>query len=405
MSHLLIISHDIVGSRMAGVGIRYYEMARALSATHQITVAAPAPCDLLLAGVRTINYREGGYPSLAQEVREAEAVLCYPGTLCNIYDILPDTTPVIVDGYDLDILEQLVIQARQRTFDVDKWRRDTNAYVLKRGDFFICATNRQRDWWLGGLDAANRINLSNYMADPTFRRLIDIVPFGIPPVEPQSTRRVIRRVLPNVGDKDDVVLWGGGVWEWFDPMTLVRAAQLLARSHPHIKFVFPGVAHPASQGGEVLPVQAQFQNLCKDSGLLDTRIFLGAWAPYADWQNYLLESTVGISLHHDHVEAHFSARTRVMSYIWAALPMVLTQGDELSALVAQHGVAVLVAHGDAPGVAQAILRAITISRDRKCQTLFRGLQSQFSWRKCVEPIDRFLQRPSRAADIVRGPAT
>ncbi len=41
MSKLLIISHDHIGERMAGVGIRYFEIACALAASHDVILAAP----------------------------------------------------------------------------------------------------------------------------------------------------------------------------------------------------------------------------------------------------------------------------------------------------------------------------------------------------------------------------
>src|SRR6185503_14501838 len=47
--HLLIISHDVVGSRMAGPGIRCWEMARVLSAQQPVTLIAPQPIDRPLA--------------------------------------------------------------------------------------------------------------------------------------------------------------------------------------------------------------------------------------------------------------------------------------------------------------------------------------------------------------------
>ena len=41
MSKLLIISHDHIGERMAGAEIRYFEIACALAASHDVILAAP----------------------------------------------------------------------------------------------------------------------------------------------------------------------------------------------------------------------------------------------------------------------------------------------------------------------------------------------------------------------------
>ena len=51
---------------------------------------------------------------------------------------------------------------------------------LDHGDFFICASEAQRDFWIGALHSRGRINPLTYADDPTLRRLIDVVPFGLP---------------------------------------------------------------------------------------------------------------------------------------------------------------------------------------------------------------------------------
>src|SRR5262249_10250561 len=51
---------------------------------------------------------------------------------------------------------------------------------LRDGDYFICASEAQRDFWIGTLHSHGRINPLTYADDPTLRRLIDVVPFGLP---------------------------------------------------------------------------------------------------------------------------------------------------------------------------------------------------------------------------------
>lgn len=47
MAHILILSHDVIGTRMAGTGIRYWELAHALAATQPVVLLAPQPPDLV----------------------------------------------------------------------------------------------------------------------------------------------------------------------------------------------------------------------------------------------------------------------------------------------------------------------------------------------------------------------
>ena len=41
-----------------------------------------------------------------------------------------------------------------------------------------------------------------------------------------------------------MLLWGGGMWNWFDPLTVIKAVAELARSRPHLRLVFLGTRHP-----------------------------------------------------------------------------------------------------------------------------------------------------------------
>jgi len=40
------------------------------------------------------------------------------------------------------------------------------------------------------------------------------------------------------------VLWGGGIWNWLDPITLVKAWQKVIASYPNARLVFLGTRHP-----------------------------------------------------------------------------------------------------------------------------------------------------------------
>src|SRR5690606_24914243 len=103
---------------------------------------------------------------------------------------------------------------------------------------------RQRDWWLGQLEAHGRINPATYGADPTLRRLVDVVPYGLPAEPPVATRPLIKGVWAGITPTDKVVLWGGGLWPWLDPLTAIRAIYLLQQARPEIKLIFPGTRHP-----------------------------------------------------------------------------------------------------------------------------------------------------------------
>ena len=99
--------------------------------------------------------------------------------------------------------------------------------ALLRGDFFTCASQRQRDFWLGSLSALGRVNAYNYAADNLLERLISVVPYGLPSQPPRRQAHGLRGTVPGIGPFDKVVLWGGGVYNWLDPVSVLRAVDRL----------------------------------------------------------------------------------------------------------------------------------------------------------------------------------
>jgi hypothetical protein len=108
---------------------------------------------------------------------------------------------VIVDLYDPFHLEQLE-QTKEhppetRRLVVNHAVAEANKQCL-RGDFMVCASEKQRDFWLGHLAALGRLNTVSYDDDVTLRSLIDVAPFGISPVPPQRSRPALKGVVPGI---------------------------------------------------------------------------------------------------------------------------------------------------------------------------------------------------------------
>ena len=124
---------------------------------------------------------------------------------------------IIVDLYNpfnLESLEMFKDSEISERLRIDQ----SNNYIIKLqlaiGDFFICASEKQRDYWTGMLSAMGRINPYSYDADNTLRSLIDVVPFGIPSDPPKRGGSSIAGVIPNIKEGDKILLWGGGIWNW-----------------------------------------------------------------------------------------------------------------------------------------------------------------------------------------------
>jgi glycosyltransferase involved in cell wall biosynthesis len=267
----------------------------------------------------------------------------------------------VVDGYDPLLAEWLFIESRHEvTTQQAYWRERmtalTQQYLI--GDFYLCASERQRDWWLGLLEAHGRINAHTFRQDNTLRKLIDVVPFGLPAAPPIKTQPAIKGVWDGVAVEDKLLLWGGGLWPWLDPLTAIEAMRLVAQQRDDVRLVFPGTKHPNPLLSGMKTKTEDAKDLAARLGLINRHVFFGDWVPYERWGDVLLESDVALSLHQDTLEARLAFRSRMLEYIWAGLPTIATTGDATSDLIAQHNLGVVVNYGDVAAVADAILRLL-----------------------------------------------
>jgi hypothetical protein len=105
-----------------------------------------------------------------------------------------------------------------------------------------------------------------------------------------------------------------------------------------------------------------------------------------------------VTLHQgETLESRLSFRSRVLDYIWAGLPVVATEGDAISELIAAYDLGALVAGGDADGVAAALLRLLDLPRAAFGVGQARA-RAALTWERAVEPLARFCRAPHRAAD-------
>ncbi|MCC6168997.1 MAG: glycosyltransferase family 4 protein [Caldilineaceae bacterium] len=403
---LLIISHDIVGAQMAGPGIRAVQLARAVAPHLPVTLAVPAatPPDLGAVPFDVAAYDLERWETLAPLVEEHATCLA-AGDLVGRFPALGNgPAALVVDGYDPVLAEWLAV-CRHLPLETQHplWqaRLAYHPAQFHLGDFFICAGERQRDWWLGQLEAHGRINPATYAEDPTLRRLVDVVPYAMPdtPLHAAHAARdpLIKGVWPGIAATDRLILWGGGLWPWLDPLTAIRAMTQVASRQPAAKLVFPGTRHPNPAMAEMPSHHAAALALAEQEGLLDRHVFFGDWVPYADWPAVLAESDVAISLHLDTIETRLAFRSRILEYLWAGLPVVATGGDATGDLVAAYAVGEIVNVQDVAGVAAALLRLLDEAPAARAEGFGRA-RRELTWSHAAAPLIAFCQAPRRAPD-------
>lgn len=399
MSNVLIISGDVVDRKMGGMGVRYWEIAHALARSCSVTLAVPDSSSLTSDIVRVVPY---AYPDESLEtLARQQDVIVLQGFVMHFHPYLRDLgIPLAVDLYVPYLLEGLAWHNQEHEWE--RWIPDYEEYLrvqtelLRAGDFFFCASERQRDYWLGWLHAHKRLNPHTYREDPTGRHLIDVVPFGIPATLPEHKQPVLRGVHPAIRPQDVILLWAGGLWEWLDPLTVIRAVASLAPRYPHLRLVFFGTQHPNPLVKMRMPERAV--ELAQQLGVLGRQVIFLDWVPYHKRFDYLLESDIGVSAHPVHLETRFSFRTRMLDYLRASLPMVTTEGDIWASWVQEYQLGQVVPAGDVTAYAHAIELLLSPEERQRCRERSLALQEQLTWDRVIEPLRRFCLAPRMAPD-------
>ena len=399
---VLVLTDDSVGERMAGPAIRAWNIAEVLAASHDVRLASTRKVSGVGPGTGSFEVCDGRGDRLRALAVGQHVIVLQGFTLRNNPWLAHTGARLVIDLYDPIHLEMLEggqhHSPAEQTFMLSGGL-DALRIQIELGDFFLCATNRQRDLWLGHMSALGRVNFASYRQDVTLRKLIDVAPFGIPEIPPPAGLGAIKGVIPGIEQGDQVLLWAGGVYNWFDPATLIRAVAALVPDLPRLRLVFMGTKHPSVDDLSTVVLAAAIE-LSSTLGLLDRNVFfLEGWVPYAERGRYLTDADIGVSTHFLHVETAYSFRTRMLDYLWAGLPIVCSEGDEFAGLVAAHGLGAAVPTGDAPVLADA-LRQLLTSPDRLAEARLSvsRLAPSYRWRAVLAPLVAYCADPWSAAD-------
>jgi glycosyltransferase involved in cell wall biosynthesis len=408
---VLVVTPEPIGARMAGPAIRARELGRALARSGRVGAVTVAS----LAAVEPVPGDDDGVALVpALDADALRLLVAQAGSVVIQGDVLGlrpwlagADVPVVVDAYDPFHLEQLeqaraLGEARRRAVVRDCVRALNRQ--LARADLVLCATARQRALWIGHLAALGRVNPVVYDADPAhdLSGLLAVVPFGVPEAPPRAgDRAMVSAAVPGIGPDDELVLWGGGLYDWFDPDTVIRAVGRLATTRPRLRLLFLGGAHPA-QAGVGAGTAARARALAEELGLLGTAVhFYSGWVPHADRDRWLGSALVGVSAHHAHVETEFSFRTRIVDYLWAGLPVVTTDGDALGARLQGAGAGIAVPEADVDAYTAALGELLEdAGRRAAAAAAARELAGDFGWDRVAAPLVDFCAAPRRAPDLL-----
>jgi glycosyltransferase involved in cell wall biosynthesis len=370
---VLVLIQGPLGNRLTGPEIRGWEIARAFAARgHSVTAAASVEAPTTREGIPVVPRARR---SVVKQLRRHDVVV---GPVIPPYALIAGRRCLrVADLYDPVELELATIGGWRAERHVAQ-QRGSRRLQQRWAEIIVCANERQRERLLLDLDNLHR---------PGGPPAVLTVPMGLPDAPEPVTGHALRDKFPEIGADDPLVLWWGSVWRWLDAGTVVEAIGQLAKRVPEIRLVITA-GKPANSATDALNVAEDVREQARDRGLLDRNVFfLDEWVPFDERHRFLGDADVGVTLHAATPEATLAARARYMDYVWASVPSVLAEGDEVADELAAVGAARLVPPHDPAATAAALEALIDDPAARAAaRAACEALAAKYQWSKLVSPL-------------------
>ncbi len=396
---IMLVTLEPISRSMAGPAIRAVEMAKQLAGEFAVTVASPVaqPVEEQLAPITGVNILTGANrQTMYREALDNDVLIIQSNVLRPFPKLAELGKYLVVDLYD-PYLFSVLVQYKNEKVAADASYRLMHKVLeqhMLNADFSICASEIQRDYWIGRYCALGRLTPVLYDFDPSMRKLIDVVPFGRETLAPVRNGPGLREEIDAIGPDDVVLLWGGGIWDWFDPLTVIEAVAKAKDRVPNLRLVFMGMKSPNPKV-PIMKMARDAIELSERLGLTGKHVFFKeGWIPYEKRVNYLLDADIAVSSHFDLPETRYSFRTRILDYLWCGLPVLSTGGDPLSEMIDKAHAGLALPYKDEDAWCEAIVR---LAGDREIRAGYSEaslqLSNEFTWDKTCKALVRFCREP------------
>jgi hypothetical protein len=201
--------------------MRYYNFALEVAKNFEVTLMVPSPVDFEVEGFDVVQAQAFGGRAFGEYVTKFDVLITQAPLPQTMRALANQPVRVIYDLYDPLPVGNLALFAKRRSSPrhhdaILRSNGLAQEIALATGNAFLCASPRQRDLRLGVLGPLGRLDQNECAGVPSLRRLIDVVPVGLSADSPMKSRRVLKRVVPGIGEADRMLSWGGSIWNWFD---------------------------------------------------------------------------------------------------------------------------------------------------------------------------------------------
>lgn len=384
MKHIVLISPDNISNKMAGPSIRYWNLANQLSKTFIVDLMTPNDPELTHQNFKVSRYSK---QYIKKNAKQIDAIIIQGITLFKNSYLKYTGIPLVVDLYDPFVLEMLEERESESAYKVDL---KILLEQVRCGDYFLCASEKQRDFWIGLLVGSGKVNVKKIRRDRSLKETLGVVPFGLESSDPIVNYNPFEKYA-----NKKVILWGGGLWDWLDPITLLKAFKIMNEKRDDLILFFMGTKHPNELVAEK-KVVSEMKKLIDQINLDKEIVIFNEWVPYKERQCYYKNAAIAVTTYFDNLETRFSYRTRVLDFIWCDLPMVLTKGDTLSSIIEDNGCGFALNPQDELELVNALEKLLDDEEFyNQCKENIRNIKNEFLWEKAVKDLITICEDPQK----------
>lgn len=241
------------------------------------------------------------------------------------------------------------------------------------GDFFTCAGYRQRYYFMAFFLMAG-VALEDLDVHP----MPHAMPSDMPP-----------RPVPDPDRKS--LVFSGGFYPWFNPIPPLSAAAkaLLETRSGYLDFY--GSSHQTTD------TDARTFNEFRAEMEQNPRVTFHGYVPREDILDIYSRSYAAIELMLRNAERELAFTTRTVEFLWAGLPVIYSDYQELSDLIRDYGAGWVVSPTDSEAVSALIHRIMdnpdeVAEASRNAQRL---VSEKLTYEEVIKPLAEFCKNPWR----------
>lgn len=217
----------------------------------------------------------------------------------------------IIDLYNPLILEKSTYVNTIRKRETE----ESIKAIIFSGDFFLCANQKQKDYYLGALSVLGKTSDSAFGTE-----LVAVIPTHFP----------VCCLIENFKKTKDFVFFGG-VYPWFNKKEIGKFTQRIIKAGYNVTFF--GNKNPAVKGDFFKVTSRLSQTFSKKT----PGVFYQEWMPFERISLKLQNYKIAFNFVNDNLEDFFAYRTRFLSLLQSGVPIITNGKDEISMAMIKYG--------------------------------------------------------------------